>query len=81
MLIQIEISSALQITIPISGKNLIDEWDVCEGARVEEILEMLNLTQVQTLLTINGRVVNDESILKAGDTLKIFPLISGGGGR
>ena len=78
MLIEIEISSALHITIPISGKNLVDQWDVHEGARVDEMLDMLNLTQIPALLILNGHVVNEDSILKEGDTLKIFPLVSGG---
>ena len=78
MLIEIEISSALHITIPVSGKNLTDQWDVHEGTRVDEMLDMLSLTKIPTLLTLNGQVVNEDSILKEGDTLKIFPLIGGG---
>ncbi len=79
MLIGIEISSALPITIPVSGKNLTrDQWDVDEGTRIDEILEKLNLTEIPTLLIIDGHVVSEDSILKEGDTLKVFPLVSGG---
>jgi len=79
MLIQIEISSALPITIPVSGKNLTrDQWDVDEDTRIDEMLDMLNLTKIPTLLILNGDVVNEDSILKEGDTLKIFPVVSGG---
>jgi len=79
MLIEIEISSALPITLPVSGKNLTrDQWDVDEGTRIDEILNKLELTEIPTLLIINGHVVSEESVLKEGDTLKIFPLVSGG---
>jgi sulfur carrier protein ThiS len=79
MLIEIEISSALPITLPVSGKNLTrGQWDVDEGTRIDEILEKLNLTEIPTLLIIDGHVVSEDSILKEGDTLKVFPLVSGG---
>jgi sulfur carrier protein ThiS len=79
MLIEIEISSALPITLPVSGKNLTrDQWDVDEGTRIDEILDKLNLTKIPTLLIIDGHAVSENSILKEGDTLKIFPLVSGG---
>ena len=79
MLIEVEISSALLVTLPVSGKNLTqDQWDVDEGTRIDEILDKLSLTEVPTLLIINGHVVSEESVLQEGDTLKIFPLVSGG---
>ncbi len=79
MLIQIEISSALPLTIPVSGKNLTrDQWDVDEDTRIDEMLDILNLTNIPTLLILNGDVVSEDSILEEGDTLKIFPVVSGG---
>lgn len=79
MLIEIEISSALHIMIPCSEKNLTgDQWDVCEGARVVGILDILSLSDVPTLLIVNGEVVREDRILKERDTLKIFPMVSGG---
>lgn len=79
MLIKIEISSALPVTLPVSGKNLTrDQWDVDEGTRIDEILDKLDLTEIPTLLIINGHAVSEDRILKEGDTLKIFPLVSGG---
>lgn len=79
MLIEIEISSALHNMIPLSGKNLTkDQWDVPEDSRVDGILDKLNLTQVPALLILRGDVVGEDAILKEGDVLKIFPMISGG---
>jgi sulfur carrier protein ThiS len=42
------------------------------------MLDMLNLTKIPALLILNGDVVSEDSILKEGDTLKIFPVVSGG---
>ena len=65
--------------IPLSGKNLTkDQWDVPEDSRVDGLLDKLNLTQVPALLILRGDVVGEDAILKEGDVLKIFPMISGG---
>jgi len=79
MVVEIEISSALHTMVPVSGKNLArDQWDIPGGSRVEEVLDMLSLTEVPTLLVLKGHVVTEERTLEDGDTLKIFPVISGG---
>lgn len=79
MVIDLAISSVLHIMVPVSGKNLArDQWDVDEGTSIAGVLGLLDLTGVPTLLILNGQLVGDESILKEGDTLKVFPLVSGG---
>ncbi|MBI4767707.1 MAG: MoaD/ThiS family protein [Deltaproteobacteria bacterium] len=79
MLIKIEISSALQPLIPVSGKNLSgDRWEVPEGTQTGILLDLLNLTQVPTMLVLNKTVASENTFLKEGDTLRIFPLVSGG---
>ena len=79
MLITIEISSALQPLIPVSGKNLSeDQWEVPEGASAGAVLDWLGLNQVPTMLILNKTAATENTSLKAGDTLKIFPLVSGG---
>jgi molybdopterin converting factor small subunit len=42
------------------------------------ILDLLNLTQVPTMLVLNKTVATEDTYLKEGDTLRIFPLVSGG---
>ncbi len=79
MLIEVEISSALHSMVPLEGKNLTrDQYDAPEGARVEDVLDMLGLTEIPTLLVLKGFVVPEDSVLEEGDALKIFPVISGG---
>jgi hypothetical protein len=79
MLIRIEISSVLHPLIPVSGKNFSgDQWDIPEGTHTDTILDLLSLTQVQTMLVLNKGLATEKTFLKEGDTLKIFPLVSGG---
>jgi sulfur carrier protein ThiS len=79
MLIEIEISSALHDLIPVSGKNLVgDHWEVTAGTHPIDILNWLGLTGVPTILILNREVVTEKTILKEGDILRIFPLVSGG---
>jgi len=79
MQIKIEISSALHSLIPLSGKNLSeDQWEVPEGSPARAVLDLLGLTQVQTMLILNKTAATENTFLKEGDTLKIFPLVSGG---
>jgi len=79
MIIEMEISSVLHKKIPSSDKNLdSDKWAVPEGTGVTAILEMLNLTEVHTILILNGHQGNKTSILKEGDLLKVYPAASGG---
>ena len=79
MIIEMEISSVLHKKIPISDKNLdSDKWEVPEGTGTTAILEMLNLTDIHTILILNGRQGNKNSILKEGDLLKVYPAAGGG---
>jgi sulfur carrier protein ThiS len=79
MLIKIEISSVLQSLIPVSEKNLSgDQWELPEGTYTDTILDLLSLNQVPTMLILNKTVVTEKTCLKEGDTLRIFPLVSGG---
>jgi sulfur carrier protein ThiS len=79
MLIKIEISSALQPLIPVTGKDLSgDQWEVPEGTHTGKILDLLGLTQVPNMLVLNKTVATENTSLKEGDSLRVFPLVSGG---
>jgi len=79
MFIKIEISSTLQSLVAVSGKNLSgDQWEVSEGSPAGAVLDLLGLNQVPTMLIINKTAATENTFLKEGDTLKIFPLVSGG---
>ena len=79
MQVEIRIATILRNKISSFDKNLIkDKWDLPEGIKVSEILQMLNLTNSFTILAVNDHQVNKETILRDGDVLKVFSAVSGG---
>jgi sulfur carrier protein ThiS len=79
MQVEIRIATILRNKIPSSDKNLVkDRWDLPEGTKVSEILQMLNLTNSFTILVVNDRQVDRETILRNGDVFKVFSAVSGG---
>ena len=79
MQINIEISTVLHDLIPFSGKNLsMDQWEVADGTQVQDILDTLCLMDVQIIPVLNASVACKKTVLKQGDTLRIFPLPTGG---
>ncbi len=79
MQIELRIASILHNKVPSSEKNLAeDKWELLEGTRVADMLQKLNLTNSPTILVINNRQVNKETILKEGDVFRVFSAISGG---
>jgi len=79
MQVEIRIATILRNKISSFDKNLVkDKWDLPEGIKVSEILQMLNLTNSFTILVVNDRQVNKETILRDGDVLKVFSAVSGG---
>jgi sulfur carrier protein ThiS len=79
MQVEIRIATILRNKISSSDKNLVkDKWDLPEDTKVAEILRMLNLTNSFTILVVNDRQVNKETILGDGDVLKVFSAVSGG---
>ena len=79
MQINIEISIVLHDLIPFSEKNLsMDQWEVADGSQVQDILDLLCLMDVQIMFVLNGGIACQKTVLKEGDTLRIFPLVTGG---
>jgi sulfur carrier protein ThiS len=79
MQVEIRIATILRNKISSSDNNLAkDRWDLPEGTKVSEIMQMLNLTNSFTILVVNDRQVNKETILRDGDVLKVFSAVSGG---
>jgi sulfur carrier protein ThiS len=79
MRVEIHISSVLYRKMP-GMINLPDNhiWELPDGTRIGGVLEMLGLAQLPTVLMLNKCQGNRDSILKDGDILKIFSVISGG---
>lgn len=53
-------------------------FDLPEGATVGEVIDMIALPDEPRVLFINGRHVDEETVLTEGDRLAIFPPVAGG---
>ncbi len=61
------------------GRFKVEERDLPEGSRVLDILELLNIMFDKiAICLVNGRNVNEQHVLKNGDTLALFPPVGGG---
>lgn len=49
-----------------------------EDISVEEMLKQLDINPVEVVVTQNGRIVLESSILQRGDEIKIIQVIHGG---
>lgn len=49
-----------------------------EDISVEEMLKQLDINPVEVVVTQNGRIVLESSILQKGDEVKIIQVIHGG---
>ncbi len=79
MQIELRIAFTLHNKAPALEKNLAgDKWELSEGTSVADILQILNLANSPTILVVNNRQVNKETILRDGDLFRVFSAISGG---
>ena len=54
------------------------EWEVEGGKTVREIVEDLGLDLESILATRDGKLINEETIVKEDDTIRLLAVISGG---
>jgi len=61
------------------GRFKVEERDFPEASRVLDVLEPLNIVPEEiAICLVNGRNVNEEHLLKDGDTIALFPPVGGG---
>jgi sulfur carrier protein ThiS len=79
MRITVDISPVLHIMIPNIENDLpAGALDLAEGSGVGAVLKKLDFTLVPILLVLNGNLVDEDAVLREGDTLKILPMVNGG---
>jgi hypothetical protein len=81
MIIEVKLAYPLRRNIEgYSKKGPADyKWDLPEGTIVEDVLEIMNLSNRGTLIfLIKGDQATRKSILHDGDVLHIYPLMTGG---
>jgi len=79
MEIEVRLFANLAKLLPPGSQNKRAKMDVKEGATVDDLLNMLNVTQkITNIIMINGIQQGRETQLNEGDTVSIFPPIAGG---
>jgi molybdopterin converting factor small subunit len=81
MKIYVKIYATLRQYVPNSAEIMRPEgWEVADGATVEEVMASLKFPEsLRTLALINGAHCKDKTAaLRDGDTLMLYPLMSGG---
>jgi molybdopterin converting factor small subunit len=81
MRVYIKIYASLRQYVPNSAELTRKEgWDVVEGASVEDVLKELHFPEnLRILALINGaHCLDRRAPLKDGDSLLLYPLMSGG---
>jgi len=53
-------------------------WEVKPGSTVRHIIESSNLNPESILAVRDGKLVNDATIARDGDTIKLVAVVSGG---
>jgi len=54
------------------------KWEVEPGQTARRIIESLDLAPANFLIIRNGEIVDEDTLLLAGDRLKLAAIISGG---
>lgn len=61
------------------GRFKVEERELPEDTRLLDVLQPLNIKPEEiAICLVNGRNVNEQHILKDGDTVALFPPVGGG---
>ena len=76
MLINVKLYGELKIYAP--GEKNQFEMIIAPGATLEDVFRIFSIPNNRYVSLVNGRRIYKESCLNEGDTLVLFPEISGG---
>ena len=54
------------------------KWEVKGGMTARDAIKKAGLDPESVLVTVNGKLVTDDTILKEGDEVKLVAVVSGG---
>lgn len=79
MNVRIKLFSYLAKLLPPGSQNNTAEIIIEEGVTVEDLLNMLNVPNDTTnVVLVNRKYQDRKTMLKEGDTVTVFPPITGG---
>ena len=80
MKIEVALYATLSKYLPPGAQNRKAVIEVQDGATIREVLSHLGIPQdLPNILLTNGRQTSEETVLKDGDALSVFPPLAGGG--
>jgi sulfur-carrier protein len=79
MKIEIALYATLSRYLPTGAQNRKAVIDVPDGASVREVMTQLDIPRdLPNILLVNGRQAREDTVLKDGETLSVFPPLAGG---
>lgn len=54
------------------------KFEVKENSTARDALKKINIDPESVLISVNGKLVTDDIVLREGDTVKLVAVISGG---
>jgi sulfur carrier protein len=64
------------VAVKVEHKGKIEELQ--NPKTVKNLLKMLNLNENEVLVSVNGELATEDTVIKDGDSVKIIDVISGG---
>ena len=79
MKIQVALYATLSQYLPPGAQNRKAAIEIREGATLRDVLDQLGIPQdLPNILLVNGRQAPEETVLKDGEVLSVFPPLAGG---
>lgn len=79
MKIEIALYATLSQYLPPGAENRRASIEVRAGATVREVMTQLGIPrELPNILLVNGRQAPEETVLKDGEVLSVFPPLAGG---
>ena len=80
MKVEVALYATLSKHLPPGAQNRRAIIEVKDGATVREVLNHLGVPpELPNILLVNGRQAPEDTVLKEGETLSVFPPLAGGG--
>jgi molybdopterin converting factor small subunit len=79
MKIEVALFATLSKYLPPGAQNRRAVIEVKDGATVREVMDQLGVpADLPNILLVNGRQAPDQTVLRDGETLSVFPPLAGG---
>lgn len=82
MIVTVALYAGLAQYLPAGATNRRAELELPEGSTAREALDSLGIPpDIPRILVLDGSLAGEETVLRAGQTLGVFPPLAGGSRR